>query len=424
MDPQDAAVEALDQTVHKALSALEAQAPAGYFDSLAARTIARLDEPLEELTMASDADAGKQGTTGNAGTATSGGAPRDEDSGLHDLRSLATRTRSRMTSQRLAVLDSEAEISTSAQALRAVALPEPAKMVALPAPPTAAPLGEAVAAAARAAEVKNAKPARARGTTNEPALATSSAPAVAQSSSGTGKYVIGGVVAIAAAAAVVFAVTRSSKKPAQVIAPVVAVATVPAPAPVAVVAPPPQVAVAVAPEVTPPAAVETAPAPVEAPAKKAEPAIAKSDAPAKDKPSKAADAPKADKAVAAKTGGKGDGESLDDLLGAAGDKAGAQKAADAPKPEKKSLTSGDIKSAMGPLSKRAQACQGSTGATGSVAIKVVVSSNGKVKSAEATGSFAGSPAGECVAKVARQASFPAWDGAPTITVDYAYFLAE
>ena len=151
MDPQDAAVEALDQTVHKALSALEAQAPAGYFDSLAARTIARLDEPLEELTMASDADAGKQGTTGNAGTATSGGAPRDEDSGLHDLRSLATRTRSRMTSQRLAVLDSEAEISTSAQALRAVALPEPAKMVALPAPPTAAQLGEAVAAAARAA---------------------------------------------------------------------------------------------------------------------------------------------------------------------------------------------------------------------------------------------------------------------------------
>ena len=202
-------------------------------------------------------------------------------------------------------------------------------------------------------------------------------------------------------------------------APVVAVATVPkAAAPVAP-APP----IAVAPVVAPPV-VDQAPAAVEPTTKKPDAIVAKADAPAssKDKASKAADAPKADKAVAAKPGGKGDGESLDDLLGAAGDKAG--KAAEAPKPEKKSLTSGDIKGAMGPLTKRAQACQGSTGANGSVSIKVIVSSNGKVKSAEATGAFAGTPAGDCVAKVARQASFPAWDGAPTITVTYAYFLAE
>jgi hypothetical protein len=56
-------------------------------------------------------------------------------------------------------------------------------------------------------------------------------------------------------------------------------------------------------------------------------------------------------------------------------------------------------------------------------VKLSVAPSGEVKSAKVTGSFAGTPTGDCVKSVVEGAKFPPWDGNPQ-TVDYSYFLSD
>jgi hypothetical protein len=123
----------------------------------------------------------------------------------------------------------------------------------------------------------------------------------------------------------------------------------------------------------------------------------------------------------------GDPKSLDDLIDEAAGGSGAKKPAggDAVKAtlDKKELTSSDIRTGMSSVSKRAQACFDKFGVSGTVGIKAVVAPSGQITKVAATGAFAGTPTGECVAAAVSNVSFPAWDG-PPMTINYSYLLSE
>ena len=123
----------------------------------------------------------------------------------------------------------------------------------------------------------------------------------------------------------------------------------------------------------------------------------------------------------------GGAKSLDDLIDEAAGGSNDQKKppTDNTKPtiDKKELTSSDIRTAMGSVAKRAQACYDKFNQAGTVGVKASVAPSGQITKVTITGAFAGTPTGECVASVVSGVSFPAWDGAP-MTVNYSYLLSE
>jgi chemotaxis protein histidine kinase CheA len=115
---------------------------------------------------------------------------------------------------------------------------------------------------------------------------------------------------------------------------------------------------------------------------------------------------------AAKTGGST--EELDSLLGA---KKEEPKAAAAEKPASdlpKQLSKDQVKAGMAPVQAKAQAMCAKK-STGTVTVQLVISGEGKVKSATPTGIWANNDAGKCVSMLARTAKFPKFAD-PTMTV--------
>jgi hypothetical protein len=111
------------------MKTLDDQMPSGYFEGLPNRTLARLEDSSMQTTGTSSGD-----------VSTSTGQPpqlkqRDEDSGLHDIRELASSQRMRLSSRRVGStsppVDEDILASTSGS-WKAVALPEPARMISLP----------------------------------------------------------------------------------------------------------------------------------------------------------------------------------------------------------------------------------------------------------------------------------------------------
>ncbi|MCB9571017.1 MAG: hypothetical protein H6709_02905 [Kofleriaceae bacterium] len=93
------------------------------------------------------------------------------------------------------------------------------------------------------------------------------------------------------------------------------------------------------------------------------------------------------------------------------------------KPDKTELTSHELRAGLADAAGAAKACYGKYGIAGTVKVKLTIDPSGKVSKAAATGDFAGTPSGTCVAAALKQASFPAWSGAPMSTT-YAVLLAE
>jgi chemotaxis protein histidine kinase CheA len=111
----------------------------------------------------------------------------------------------------------------------------------------------------------------------------------------------------------------------------------------------------------------------------------------------------------------GNAEELDSLLGGGGSKDKAEeKPAAKPVDELPKQPSKDqVTAAMAPIKAKAQASCAKY-STGVVQVSMVVTGEGKVKSATPTGVFAGNPAGTCVAMMARSAKFPKFKD-PTYT---------
>ena len=436
----------LDDLLRRAMKTLDDQVPSGYFEGLPNRAMARLEEGSSMQTT---------GTMGSDRNPSTGVPPqqdkREEDSGLHDIRNLASTTKARLSSRRSTQnpIVTDDVLASSSAGWKAVALPEPAKMVSLPelaSLPTkreieAKDKAEKQAREAKATEdaavakvaKRAAKAAPAAELPATEASIPSSAPMIGsriasqRTSSGRGGTIALVGMGLAAAAGAVFYFGFYNKQADKAPAPA-AVATAKSELPkmsAPMMAPP-------APHVEEPTPVvvpeTTAAAPVEpahddnVEAKAAEPKQKVHKVEIRDTPKETK--PEAVKPEVKKDDGKkkdpdaGD-PSFDQLLKEAG--VSDQKKEVKVVLEKKSLSGADIKTGMSSVEGKAKACF--AGTEGSAAVKLTVAPSGKVQKVSVSGVFAGTPVGACVEAAVKSASFPPWDGGPQ-SFGYSYLLAE
>ncbi len=123
---------------------------------------------------------------------------------------------------------------------------------------------------------------------------------------------------------------------------------------------------------------------------------------------------------------KGGGVSeLDDLLGGGGSspKPAKKPAAEAPAPASggggvpEKLTKAQVQAGMKSVANAVRACD-TSGAGGSVTVQVTIAPNGRVTSANPTGSSAGTPVGLCAARAVRRAKFPATQNSLNVTYPF------
>src|ERR1043165_1666356 len=95
----------IDDVVLGAMKVLDDQVPSGYFDGLPNRTLARLEGSMQTSSGSSGTDRSKSQPTAVVSSAPADDAAppkdRDEDSGLHDIRNLASSARMRISSRRI-----------------------------------------------------------------------------------------------------------------------------------------------------------------------------------------------------------------------------------------------------------------------------------------------------------------------------------
>jgi len=130
---------AVDDLVCAAMKTLDAEVPSGYFEDLPNRTLARL-EGISSMQSTSESSGNAIPVASNMAASAPSTPPttaekpaRDEDSGLHDIRNLASSARMRLSSRRIGTNPPPVDEDVAASgSWKAVALPEPAKMVSLP----------------------------------------------------------------------------------------------------------------------------------------------------------------------------------------------------------------------------------------------------------------------------------------------------
>lgn len=454
------------------MKTLDEQVPSGYFEALPNRTLARLE--------GSSMQHGSSGTTETRNDvapppALTGDDPdmapaaqrqeRDEDSGLHDIRNLAQSTKQRLSSRRITAQPvADDVLASSSGSFKNIALPQPAKMVSLPALDELPSKAEVIAAdkAAKKAAKEAAKEAK-KVETAAPVAAAVATPAVAeptpavetpavsrqafalpsqQRKSKTGLFAVIGIGLAAAAGAVIYMQTsKSADNAAAPVADQTVAKAEPAISPPATgsatitateipVAPPPAAEPAVAPPEETAAAGAAQLAADEAKddedkadtkahrkakgtkkVEKDEPKVEQKKAPDKTE--------KADKNV--KTDAKGGGEeepSFDALLKEAGV---SEKKEAKPKLAKKKLTGSDFKAAMDGVEGKAKACY--KGTVGTVMVHMTIEPDGSIKKLTVGGAFAGKPEAACVQAAMKAATFPPWDGAPQ-SFSYAVMLSD
>lgn len=412
----------LEDDIRKALTALEGTVPDGYFDELPGRIERRLQE------QAMESDMSKSGSNGD-GAHAPGEAPRkkEENTGLHDIKAMAQSAKRRVSRRVTTQSDAEEQLLLGAStSMNQVVLPDPNKQVAV-----------AV----------------------EPAVERAAAEAEREQARGGIPIWVYAAVAVVAAAAVIFFVVRGRKGEDEG-GQQIAQSEQSAPAGASEPAPPPAGG---APAVTQPidenaAAPEAEGAVVEPLEPSAGDTVAAPPAPAEDnrageaarprggKPAEDPKAPARPKTDGAKvaTGGaapppakpaakpapKDDaGRSLEDLLDEAAGPTGTDKdvggdkpAAPPTAPARTDITRDEISSGMSKVLGRVQGCYDTHKESGTVMIAVVIDPDGTVASADATGKFASTETGLCVAQAVQKAKFPAWEGKPK-KINYPFLLS-
>jgi hypothetical protein len=441
----------IDDQLRAAMKVLDDEAPSGYFDTLPNLTLAR----LEGSTM-------QQGTSGTTTKPTTSPPPvaatppsqteNTEDSGLHDIRNLAQSTKQRLSSKRITTSPPVDDVASSSAGWKAVALPQPAKMVALPELAELPSKKEVKAAEKAAAKVQKTAEVAADHAMARPALEVPAAAPARQAfalpsaakqpkkSKGPLIALVGIGVAAAAGAAIFVTTQKSSDK-----APAIAAATHTA-APAAV---PPTTMAAGAGSAEVSADVQkaqddVAKAQAEADAMRAQLAAqAPADKPATETkaPAKATPiskkghgkveqtetkpeetkqtTPPVDTAKPDKKNADGSEPDFNDLLKEAGVDQTKHEAK--PKLDKKSLTGDDFKNGMAAVTSKAQGCY--KGTQGTATVKLEIAPSGKIAKIAVTGAFTGKPEATCVAAAVRGATFPAWDGRP-MSFTYPILLSE
>jgi hypothetical protein len=438
-----AADDDLDALVQRSLKTLDSEAPSGYFDTLPDRISARLSG---EAMQTSNRDASKPTTA--AAPPLDVTKPREEDSGLHDIRNLAQSTKQRIkrTTGNLPHITQKDEdvLSSSSASWKNLALPQPAAMVSLPAlqdlPNPAQAKREAkeqkaaakaVAQAPVSVSAIEASSSMSGSVEYKPAFSSQARPA---KSNRTRTIALIGMGVAAAAGITIFVATQNSSKsdsaqPTASSAPSNA-AVIGEKAPATVVVQAPTVTPIPEPVDTAAAAGSAATGGATDESKVAVLAVPKSTTSKRagnggGKAKLAVDAPVADNKVAApekpvaksgKAPEEGDPD-FNQLLKEAGvkDKKAVVKL------DKKELTSDDFKKGMAAITSKAQACY--KGTQGSANVKLTIAPSGSVSKVTVSGAFAGKPEADCVAAAVKTASFPAWDGGPQ-SFGYPILLSE
>jgi hypothetical protein len=399
LDPDDgqedlAEDRAIDAQVRAAMAALDRERPVEGLAALAERTLARLDDPgiaaLAEPPGLGLAEPGEPG------------APTADDSGLHDIRALASETKARLSSRRSARATQELAggdpFDSSSMSWGAVAMPEPARVVALPS------VVRDAAADAQPAVAGAAEPVRPRSRRVRPIAGV-----------GIGLAVAAGVVIVVS--------SRPERRPPMIAAAPAREAPVTSEAMSAAPTDPHVVGEAAGSGAgadddraftpAPTSVKPSAPRPKSAPpgkAKKSAPALIDGDAATKPEP--AAPPPAAADPTPAEP-------SLDTLMREAG-------VPPTPPPRKAKLdraelSAADIKRGMTAVEPRARACF--AGTQGTAQLQLAVAPSGRVERVTVSGPFAGTPVGDCVVRAASAAVFPAWDGAAQ-SFRYNFLLAD
>jgi hypothetical protein len=436
--------EDVDDLIRGAMKSLDGETPSGYFDALPTRTLGRL-----EASMQSQGPTVSSQESGSTGVPPGETAVREEDSGLHDIRSLASSQRMRNSTKRITTSPpvEDTILAASSAGWKAVALPVAEQEMPEPLDRKRASRSSKQMAAAVASIPQSAP-------------TPIGAHLARKQKSRAPLYAIASLGLAAAAGAAIYVTTKSS--PVDQAATIAASSNGSTAEPVAKVTPIPGAATATPIEQAPQAPAPEAAA-AAAPAPTTDNLVAqtdeKTDEGAKDRDEDASTTkssrtkgkksraerevvaerskvetkkpdPKADKralggsgaAVVKPTGKteKTEEPSFEELLKEANipDKKAAD---DKPKLEKKSLSSADIKKGMSSVAAKAQGCY--NGTQGTAAVKLVVDPSGKVSKVSVTGAFAGTPVAACVEKAVKGASFPAWDGGPQ-SFGYSYLLSE
>jgi hypothetical protein len=459
--------EDLDALLRRAMKTLDDEAPSGYFDTLPDRTVARLSGG--EVAMQQTGTTKREDSSA-APPIAEATAPRDEDSGLHDIRNLAQSTKQRLSKRTTIPPISDDVLSSSSASWKNLALPQPAKMVSLPSIEDL-PSKQEIAARDKAAKVaaKQAKNETKNETKTEaaPVSAPISASAVEASASGRVDYkpafstltqpkpkasssnktrniALIGMGLAAAAGITIFVVTQKSGDVAQP----VTTASAPAGAANGVSAERmkelddataklnAEHARAQIVEATPPApavdqavgaatgAPEEQPKPVDhakAPVVMTKRGVGGGGKSKNDAKPETVTAEKPEATKAGK-GGAGAGEGEDKDFNALLKEAGVDGKKDAkPKLDKKQLSTDEFKKGMAAITAKAQACF--KGTQGSANVKLTIAPSGSVSKVTVTGTFAGMPEADCVSAAVKAASFPAWDGSPQ-SFGYPILLSE
>lgn len=118
------------------------------------------------------------------------------------------------------------------------------------------------------------------------------------------------------------------------------------------------------------------------------------------------------------------GDDIDDVLSAVTGGVDNQKTNKVEKkPTKTRLDRSDVAKAMGKVSGKAKACHAAEKFTGSVLVRFTVDPSGKIAKAKAKGAHASSATGKCVVAAVKGASFPAFSGRPT-SFTFPFLLSE
>ncbi len=452
----------LDTLLGSAMKTLDDEVPSGYFEALPDRLLAKLDSG-GEVAMQQTGTPNRDGNPVTAQAATQAAsslteasgapvasgpsaAPREEDSGLHDIRNLAQSTRQRVSKKMTTVpppMGSEDVLGGASASWKNLALPQPAKMVSLP-ELESLPSKAEIKAAQKAAKVEAVAPASVAAAPEAVATSTS-APAFSslQQKPKTAKnrnLAIGGVLLAAAAAVAIFVATnKKAETPTTTVASRgaapdlgvdkdklnkldeatakleaehrAALAAAEAPAP-AVADPAPTGGAEPAKIEDKPVVVAAAPAKAASPHSKTAPKTGKGDVQTAALPEAPAAKPEGKKAA----GGEQD-PSFDALL----KEAGVKEKKEVVKLDKKELSGEEFKKGMAAITAKAQACY--KGTQGSANVKLTIAPSGQVSKVAISGPFAGTPEADCVSAAVKSASFPAWDGGPQ-SFGYPILLSE
>jgi hypothetical protein len=466
----------LDDRLRAAMKTLDAEAPSGYFEALPEQLLAKLSTGEEVNNMQQSGTPNREASS--SPTTTAPPVPREEDSGLHDIRNLAQSTKQRLSNKRItgsnATVKDDDVLASSSASWKNLALPQPANMVSLP-ELDELPSKQEIAKAAKAAAKETARAAKhepkvtpsavldsASGSTAaapasgavefKPAFSSFAAPKPKKATSHKGRNLaLVGMGLAAAAGITLFVMTQNNdgvpRASEQAVAPGAVAANgasadkmkqLDEAAAKATAKLDAEHAAQLAAEATPPAAQGSAVAPPEAPTEIAavatkapaptkavkKPTVERGKGHGKVEATGAAAAPE-QKADSTKTKAGAGGEAapekdkdFDALLKEAGvqDKKNAK-----PKLDKKELSGDDFKKGMAAITSKAQACY--KGTQGEANVKLTVAPSGQVSKVTVSGTFAGKAEAACVSSAVKGASFPAWDGPPQ-SFGYPILLSE